>query len=179
MNPPTAALYVRISQDREGAGLGVERQTEDCTALAARLGWTVTKVFTDNDVSAYSGKRRPAYRELLDAIERGEVAGVIAWHPDRLHRSPAELEEFIALVEEGAGVVTHTVQAGRVGSILGVGASDSADARRVGAVRERAQGRPDPARVSAAARGRRVQWRDPSLRGGSVTGSLSSRRRRR
>ena len=35
----TAAIYVRISQDRGGAGLGVQRQREDCEALCDRLGW--------------------------------------------------------------------------------------------------------------------------------------------
>jgi hypothetical protein len=38
---------------------------------------------------------------------------VVAWHPDRLHRSPVELEAFIDLVER-SGVGVETVQAGRV-----------------------------------------------------------------
>jgi DNA invertase Pin-like site-specific DNA recombinase len=40
---PTAAIYCRISRDREGAGLGVQRQEEDCRQLAASLGWTVVR----------------------------------------------------------------------------------------------------------------------------------------
>jgi hypothetical protein len=31
--PVRAAIYVRISSDRTGAGLGVTRQEEDCRAL--------------------------------------------------------------------------------------------------------------------------------------------------
>jgi site-specific DNA recombinase len=58
-----AAIYCRISQDRAGAGLGVERQREDCAALADRLGWNVVETFTDNDLSAYSGKPRAGYRD--------------------------------------------------------------------------------------------------------------------
>lgn len=104
-------MYVRISQDRTGAGLGVERQETDCRALAERLGWSVARVFVDNDVSAYSGKRRPQYRALLDAIEAGQVDGVLCWHTDRLHRSPTELEAYIALCEPRS-VPTHTVRAG-------------------------------------------------------------------
>jgi len=50
------AIYVRISSDRTGAGLGVARQEEDCLALCTRLGWIVYRVYIDNDVSAYSGK---------------------------------------------------------------------------------------------------------------------------
>ncbi|MEV1292822.1 recombinase family protein [Pseudonocardia sp. NPDC049635] len=106
-----AAVYVRISQDRTGAGLGVERQEADCRALAERLGWTVARVFVDNDVSAYSGKSRPQYRALLDAIEAGQVDGVLCWHTDRLHRSPVELEQWITTCEPRS-IPTHTVQAG-------------------------------------------------------------------
>ncbi|BBX25987.1 recombinase family protein [Mycolicibacterium alvei] len=106
-----AAIYVRISQDRSGAGLGVERQEQDCRKLAESLGWRVAQVFCDNDTSAYSGRRRPQYEALLAAIEAGEVKGVLAWHPDRLHRSPRELETYID-TSERHGAVTHTVQTG-------------------------------------------------------------------
>ena len=106
-----AAIYCRISKDREADGLGVERQRADCEALAARLGWTVAATFTDDDRSAYSGKPRPAYRDLLAAIDAGTVGAILAWHPDRLHRSPRELESFIDLVESH-GTAVQTVTAG-------------------------------------------------------------------
>lgn len=106
-----AAIYCRISKDREADGLGVERQRRDCEALAGRLGWTVAATYTDDDFSAYSGKPRPAYRDLLAAIEAGTVGAVLAWHPDRLHRSPKELESFIDLVER-RGTAVQTVTAG-------------------------------------------------------------------
>jgi site-specific DNA recombinase len=106
-----AAVYVRISQEKTGAGLGVKRQEDDCRALADRLGWTVSWVFCDNDVSAYSGKRRPDYEAMLAEIADGKVDAVLAWHPDRLHRSPKELERYIDVCEAGR-VPTHTVQAG-------------------------------------------------------------------
>jgi site-specific DNA recombinase len=106
-----AAVYCRISDDRRGLGLGVERQQEDCHALAVRQGWTVAATYIDNDVSAYSGKRRPGYAELMTSVAAGDVDVVIAWHPDRLHRSPKELEHFIDVVD-GAGTRVVTVQAG-------------------------------------------------------------------
>lgn len=108
-----AAIYCRISKDREGAGLGVQRQEQDGRELAASLGWSITRVYTDNDISAYSGKPRPAYREMLDAMQRGHIRGVISWHTDRLHRSPRELEEYIDISEQ-RGVITHTVKAGEI-----------------------------------------------------------------
>src|SRR3954464_2838247 len=107
-----AGVYCRISDDRRGLGLGVARQHQDCLELTRRHGWQVTATFIDNDVSAYSGKPRPQYDQLMRAVHGGEVDVVVAWDPDRLHRSPAELEAFIAAVER-AGVDVVTVQAGR------------------------------------------------------------------
>jgi site-specific DNA recombinase len=113
MTVKRAAIYCRISQDREGAGLGVERQHADCESLALKLGWTVVATHVDNDLSAYSGKPRPGYRALLDDITAGRADGVIVWHTDRLHRSPRELEEYVDLCERRK-VTTQTVKAGEL-----------------------------------------------------------------
>ncbi|WHM36946.1 recombinase family protein [Streptomyces sp. BPTC-684] len=94
-----AGIYVRISQDRGGAGLGVARQEEDCRALCARKGWDVVAVYPDNDVSAYSGAPRPKWQELLGDINGGVVDAVVCWHVDRLTRSPRELEDVIDLAD--------------------------------------------------------------------------------
>ncbi len=108
-----AAIYVRISRDRTGAGLGVARQRADCVALAAALGWIVVEVYVDNDISAYSGARRPAYERLLADVRAGRVDAVLAWHPDRLRRSPIELEPFIGVIES-AGALVKTCTAGEL-----------------------------------------------------------------
>jgi DNA invertase Pin-like site-specific DNA recombinase len=108
-----AAIYLRISQDREGSMLGIDRQREDCTALCGRLQWDVVEVLVDDDVSAFRRKPRPGYRALLDALRDGKVDAVAAWHPDRLHRSPVELEEFIDVVD-GVSAQVATVQAGEL-----------------------------------------------------------------
>lgn len=124
-----AAIYCRISKDREGAGLGVQRQEQDCREVAQRLGWEVAYVLVDNDISAYSGKLRPKYRELLEVMKSGAVKGVIAWHTDRLHRSPLELEEYID-VSESQGVTTQSVKSGEIDLST---ASGRAVARTLGA----------------------------------------------
>ncbi|WP_371669995.1 recombinase family protein [Streptomyces sp. NBC_00289] len=108
-----AVIYARISQDRTGAGLGVDRQREDCEALAERNGWDVVEVYVDNDISAFSGKKRPAYRQMLAALDEGKATVVIVWHTDRLTRSIVELEEYIELSDR-RGIATHTVQAGTI-----------------------------------------------------------------
>lgn len=101
--PTSPAIYARISSDRDGQQLGVRRQVEDCAALIARRGWPAAQIFTDDDISAYRGKPRPAYRRLLRAIADGEVDAVVVWNLDRLHRQPKELEEFFE-VAAAAGV---------------------------------------------------------------------------
>src|SRR4051794_33460632 len=106
-----AAIYVRISQDRTGAGLGVERQEEDCRALAERLGWRVVEVYPDNDVSAYSGKARKHYTRMLADIEAGRINAVLAWHTDRLHRNVREQLDYIDL-SVARDIPTQTVTAG-------------------------------------------------------------------
>lgn len=109
----TAAIYCRISDDRTGQAAGVKRQEEDCRALAARSGWEVGRVFVDNDVSAYNGKVRPQYAAMLEDLRAGKFGVVLAWHPDRLHRRPAELETFIEILE-AVGATVATVQAGEL-----------------------------------------------------------------
>ncbi|UUE27509.1 recombinase family protein [Rhodococcus qingshengii] len=106
-----AVIYTRISRDREGAGLGVDRQLADCQAVAEQFGWTVVEVYSDNDISAYSGRPRPSYEAMLEALENGRAQAVIAWHTDRLHRSPLELESFIGLCDR-KGIDVRTAKAG-------------------------------------------------------------------
>lgn len=113
MTTTRAGVYCRISRDRVGAGLGVERQEQDCRDLAASLGWEIADVYVDNDLSAYSGKPRPQYERALTDLEAGRITAVLAWHTDRLHRSPTELERYIAVCEP-RGVPTRTVRAGEL-----------------------------------------------------------------
>jgi len=127
-----AAIYVRISDDREGKALGVQRQEADCRALADRLGWTIAEVYADNDISAFSGKTRPAYRRLLADVGAGKVAAVLAYHPDRLYRRARDLVEFIDTVT-ASGCAVQTVAAGEVDLSTATGRMQ---ARVVGAVAE-------------------------------------------
>jgi site-specific DNA recombinase len=104
--PRAAAVYCRISDDREGRQLGVTRQRQDCLALAERKGWTVAEVYTDNDVSAYSGKPRPAYRRMLVDLKEGTRDALVVYDLDRLVRQPRELEEFFDLAD-AAGLTDY------------------------------------------------------------------------
>ncbi len=106
-----AAIYTRISRDPTGKRAGVERQQRECRQLAKNLDWPVVRVYEDDDISAYSGKHRPDYENLLSDIRSGEINAVIAWHPDRLHRRPIELERYIDVCDQHS-VQNHTAQTG-------------------------------------------------------------------
>lgn len=86
-----AVIYTRISQDKTGEQLGVERQEAECRELAERLGYEVTRVYRDNDISATKGLERPGFERLL----KDKPPVVIVWHTDRLVRVTRELERVL------------------------------------------------------------------------------------
>jgi site-specific DNA recombinase len=102
------AIYVRISFDFEGTGLGIERQTKDALDLAGKLGWHVDEVYRDNHISASGKKPRPEYLRLLAALEAGKHNALICYDLDRLTRSPVEVEHIIELAER-RGIKLATV----------------------------------------------------------------------
>lgn len=103
------AIYARISQDRNGEGLGVERQLQSCRQLAEAAGSEIVVELVDNDTSAYQSRGRSGYDELLARIGNDEIDLVYVWHNDRLHRSSKELLDYIELCAEHGNVVTRTI----------------------------------------------------------------------
>ncbi len=106
----SAAVYVRISRDADGTEAGIERQESDCRAMAERMGLSVVRVFTDNDIgaSSKSKKVRPSYRAMLDAVRAREFAVIIAYSNSRITRRPMDWEELMQL-SESHGLEVHTV----------------------------------------------------------------------
>ncbi|MEU8134614.1 recombinase family protein [Streptodolium elevatio] len=100
------ALYGRISDDKTGEELGVQRQDEDGTALADVRGLHVVARYVDNDISATKGKRRPDYERMMAAAERGEFKFIIVWMLSRLWRNRRERVDGIErLRKAGVGVL--------------------------------------------------------------------------
>lgn len=103
------AVYLRISKDHAGEALGVERQREDCMRyVESRPSWEVSRIYTDNDVSATKqNKPRPEFEKMLKSVEAGEIDVIVAKHMDRLLRRLSELERVFVLCEKaGAYIVT-------------------------------------------------------------------------
>src|SRR5215469_8165872 len=93
-----AGIYARISLDDDGQGAGVKRQLTDCRKAAKEQGWPIVDEYVDNDVSAYSGKRRPAFERMLADLAAGTIDGVVTYHTDRLARSLRDSERFLDTV---------------------------------------------------------------------------------
>lgn len=95
-------IYLRISDDREGRELGVDRQLQDAQAEVKRLGGRVYDVYKDNDIGASTRsatKVRKAYRRLLADAEAGRLNTIMAYTSGRLTRRPREHEDQIELAE--------------------------------------------------------------------------------
>nr|WP_201761664.1 MULTISPECIES: recombinase family protein [unclassified Nonomuraea] len=120
--PLRAVLYVRISDDPEGAEKGVDRQEADCRAYAEAQGFSVVEVFRENDTSAFkqrtitlpTGEKvrrvvRPRFRAMLQLLARHGAEAMIAYDLDRAVRDPRDLEDLIdAKVLYGFRVLSTT-----------------------------------------------------------------------
>jgi site-specific DNA recombinase len=107
-----AGIYVRISRDDEGEGLGVARQEDACRQLAERLGWVVVDVYPDNSKGAHDRrKKREQYERMLSDVEAGRINAVLCYALDRLTRHPMELERLVEIFVAGRTAV-QTVAGG-------------------------------------------------------------------
>lgn len=108
-----AAIYLRISLDRSGEMLAVDRQREDCMAIIKRRGWELVQEYSDNSISASkSNVHRPAYNEMVADFQAGRFDALVCWDLDRLTRQPRQLEDWIdAATERGLSLVTANGEA--------------------------------------------------------------------
>jgi site-specific DNA recombinase len=95
-----AAAYGRISDDDLDRREGVDKQLSRSEAHIERRGWDYAGTFRDDDVSAWSGKRRPGYEALVAEIVAGRVDTVVVRHLDRLWRDDLEAAKGRALFKQ-------------------------------------------------------------------------------
>ena len=101
------AIYARTSTDRNQT---VENQLLQLNEVAARLGWTIVHVYTDEGISGTKGRdRRPAFDRLMKGITRREFDLVAVWSVCRLGRSLQDLVGFLGELQgRGVGLYSHT-----------------------------------------------------------------------
>ncbi len=83
-----AALYVRVSTDRQT----VENQVAKLTEIATARRWTVVATYNDAGISGAKGRdKRPGLDKMLKDAQRGQFDVVMAWAIDRVGRSLIDL----------------------------------------------------------------------------------------
>lgn len=90
-----AALYARVSTDKQAEKYGISSQIEGLKERCLERGWFTVpdgdkEAFTDD---GYSGSElsRPALSRLRRAVQEGQVDIVSVFDPDRLSRSLSDL----------------------------------------------------------------------------------------
>lgn len=89
------ALYARISQDPSGKAVGVADQLEHARTFASARGYEVVAEHSDNDLSAFRGRDRPAYQQVLALARSRSIDRVVVYHLTRMTRNRRERAEFI------------------------------------------------------------------------------------
>ncbi len=93
-------LYARKSTDVEDKQvLSIEAQIVELRAFAKQNNLSVVKTFIEKQSAKIPG--RPIFSEMLARIEKGEAAGILAWHPDRLARNSVDGGRIIYLLDCG------------------------------------------------------------------------------
>jgi DNA invertase Pin-like site-specific DNA recombinase len=88
--------YLRVSTSEQAdSRAGIQAQRAAILAEAARRGWTELRFIED---AGHSGKstRRPGLMTTLEALKRGEAAGLVVSKMDRLSRS---LLDFVQIMD--------------------------------------------------------------------------------
>ena len=88
-------LYARISLDRTGEEIGVQRQLHEMRELAESRGYEIVAEVTENDVTASKGRRRPGYEQVWELVRADRVDHVLVWQTSRLMRSRKDRAEVI------------------------------------------------------------------------------------
>src|SRR4051794_20873542 len=92
-----AVLYLRISESDE-ASTSLVRQEADLRARAAREGWTVVDVLSDDGISG--GSSRAKAHRALEMLRGGDADVLAVWKADRWSRqgvrAVADLDDVLA-----------------------------------------------------------------------------------
>jgi site-specific DNA recombinase len=90
-----AVLYARISLDKTGEAIGVQRQLREMRLLAQERGFEIVEEVTENDISASKELYRPGYAKVWKLVKGREVDHVVVWQSSRLMRSRRDRAEVI------------------------------------------------------------------------------------
>ena len=91
-------LYARKSQESEEKQiLSIEAQLTELRIFAEREKIEIVQEFIEAMTAKEPG--RPTFNRMLERIEKGEVQGILSWHPDRLARNSVDGGRIIYLID--------------------------------------------------------------------------------
>ncbi len=92
-----AALYIRVSTDAQfEEGYSVDAQKEMLAAYCTTKGWKKYEFYIDGGFTG-SNIERPAMRQLIEDVKRGQIGAVVVYKLDRLSRSQ---KDTLYLIED-------------------------------------------------------------------------------
>lgn len=104
-----AAIYIRVSSEKQAEKVSPEAQDQDCRTLAERQGYQVVALYRDTEKYRV-GKRlveptgtradRPGLRAMLADARTGNFDVILAWREDRLYRSYRPMLDVLDCLEE-------------------------------------------------------------------------------
>lgn len=100
-----AAVYLRVSSDKQAAAGSIESQRRDVPAYAARMGWQIVDTYEDDGKSAGSGHldARDGFARLLADAGAGRFDVVVGAEVDRFTRADdlAEVGQILGAFQRG------------------------------------------------------------------------------
>ncbi len=93
-------LYARKSTDVEDKQvLSIDAQITELRAFAKNEKLEIVEEFVEKRTAKIPG--RPIFGEMMRRIAKGEVSGIISWHPDRLARNSVDGGQIIYFLDIG------------------------------------------------------------------------------
>ena len=99
------ALYIRKSteeDERQAQSLGDQKQRG--LDLARHKGWIVIE-----EACSAKEEGRPEFNRMLKMVDKGQLDGILAWHPDRLSRNEMDAAAITMRVRKGILKELHFV----------------------------------------------------------------------
>jgi len=93
-------IYARKSTESEDRQiLSIDSQIKELANLAQRREFVIQHTFTESKSAKAPG--RPVFDEMLKAITKNKVSGILCWKLDRLARNPVDGAALIWALEQG------------------------------------------------------------------------------
>jgi DNA invertase Pin-like site-specific DNA recombinase len=109
-----AAVYNRVSDDKDGRSKSTAQQGKENLAACAEHGWTVAGTYTEPEgasASRFATKARVEWERLIADLKAGKFGVVVVWETSRSGR---RMGPFVDLLDECAdlGVLIHVTSHG-------------------------------------------------------------------